>query len=940
MKVIKFLLLSLILPCPLLLFGQTGEVAGKIVDAQTRQPLPFVHVFVGNTTLGTTSDTDGFFTLKNVPIGTHELVFSSIGYQTTHSKVTVAMAQTITLTIQLTEAQQQLSGVEVKSTRDKEWLKKMRLFEKNFFGEKFASRCKLVNPWVIDFVDLGNSNAFIAKASAPLEIVNNYLGYSVLFHLKNFQVTGQGYTIDGNAYFKELTEVSKIDTWAANRSLVYAGSATHLFKSILDNRATSEGFRLYIDKPGVVDVNTRTDLFYSEVNQKVVEYTTNNAVAPAGRPYEYTIQFNGRAEVHYLNKPGAVKYYKDMAGTVSWMEVRGNLVRVNNNGVLLNPGDIVYSGEWSNNRVGTMLPLNYQPLAPNHITQPIANHLAPIEKVYIHTDKPYYYPGENLWLKAYLNYSQPSSSDSLSKVLYLELINLGKEIVQQKVVRIDSGSAISDFKLPPDLPAGNYMLRGYTNWMRNFGEPCFSQKPIPVLNMSEKLERGTTYVTAIDSAILIVPSKESFQPREKIQLAIHIQDDNRLPAAANLSISITDEKQVVPVKEEETILQGISLPNLPKPALIAYPAEQGIMLSGIFKNDKQKPERTNLVAVVGKLDDFLLVDTDDQGRFTLNGLQFYDSVDFTFQAKDKRGKPYGHVDLIIKDAPPITALKAYKNLNKQDALSPQRVFTQFEVDKDATLLEEVTIKGSKIEEPPTELQHKIFGKPDYTVNGETLVNSGTTNLAVALQGKVPGMTIISAVGDKGPTYKISIRGSISSSINTSTDPLVLIDGIPVGGRAPVFENNKMVDAGDTFGDRIAMLDVSMIERIEVTTRVNSLYGEAGRHGVIAIFTKAGASNRLSHLQDVKTVDVYKVSGYSSSRTFKAPDYESPTTDKEKPDYRSTIYWNPKLVTDDSGTCHVSFFAADLPGRYRIIVEGITEYGKPFRAESFILVDNE
>lgn len=926
---------------PSWLFSQTGEVAGRILDAQTQEPLPFAHVFVGNTTLGTTSDAAGHFVLKNVPVGTHELVFSYIGYQTFQSQVAVDAAQTKRLTIRLTQSLQELSAVEVKGTRDKEWLKQMKRFEKYFLGEKFTSTCKITNPWVVDFAAPGNSKSFTAKASAPIEIVNNYLGYSVLFHLKNFQVGAQGYAIVGNAYFKELNDPAKTNTWAANRALIYSGSDRHLFKSILQNRATGEGFRLYTDKPGVVDVNTRSDIFYSEVNKKVVEYSTRNVVAPTTRPYVYTIQLNGRTEVHYLNKPGSVKYYKDMAGAVSWMEARGNQIRVNNNGILLNPGDVVYSGEWSSHRVGTLLPLNYQPPITSPSDQPFTNFVAPIEKAYIHTDKPYYYPGETIWMKAYLNYSQPGLSDSLSKVLYVELIDQAKEIIQQKALKIDSGWAASAVKLPPDLPAGNYMLRGYTNWMRNFGEPCFSLKPIPVLNLSEKPEREVNYSASADSSLRVVATRESYRPREKIHLNIYAQDENGLPTAANLSVSITDEKQVAPVKEEETIVAGLAMPSLPKPSVFTYPVEQGIVLSGVFKNDKQKPERTNLMLVVGKFADFLMVDTDESGKFTLNGLQFYDSVDFTFQAKDKRGKRYGHVTLTEKDAPPISALKVYKKFNIQDARSPQRVFTQLEVDKDVTLLEEVTIPGRRIEEPPTEIQHKMFGKPDYVVKGEVLVNSGTTNLAVALQGKVPGLTVLSVIGNRGPTHKISIRGSESSSIFAITDPLIVVDGVPAGGRNPIFENGVMVEYGDTFGDRVAGLDISLIDRIEVTSRVNSLYGEAGRNGVIAIFTKGGSASRLSNLEDLKTVDVYKISGYSTPREFRSPDHGSASEDHEKPDYRSTIYWHPHLKTDGlSGTGSVSFFAADLPGRYRIVIEGVTETGKPVRAESFIVIDSD
>jgi hypothetical protein len=938
MKIIKLVILSLIVAIPYTLYSQTGEVKGKVLDAKTKEPMSFAHVFVNNTTLGTTSDVEGNFFLKNVPIGTHELVFSYVGYQSFQNKVTVSEGQTITLIAQLTQSLQELSGVEVKAKRDKEWSKQMKQFEKLFIGERFTSSCKIVNPWVIDFVDSDNSRVFLARASAPIEIINNYLGYSILFQLKSFQAGSQGYAIDGNAYFKELNDSSKAAKWAINRADAYIYSDRHLFKSIINNRTTLEGYKLYVDKPGAVDVNTRSDIFYSEVGKKVVEYNTNDIVAPTGRPYEYIIRLNGRTEVHYLSKPGTIKYYKDMAGAVSWLEVRGNQIRVNNNGLVINSGDIVYSGELSNYRVGTLLPLDYQP--DKEASNLSITKLSLLEKVYIHTDKPYYYPGENIWMKAYLNYSQPSLDDSLSKVLYIELINQSKEIVQSRIVKIEDRSAISDFRLPSNLTVGNYMIRGYTNWTRNFGEQCFSLKPIPVLNLSERLERETYNSASTDSSLWVIQDKERYLPREKIQLTIHAQDEGKLPTAASLSIAVIDEKQVTQIKGEETIITGLKLPNLPKPTVLAYPIEHGIVLSGIFKSDRQKPESTKLMVVVGKFDDFLTVDTNEKGVFTLNGLQFYDSVDFTFHAKNKRGKPYGHVSLIERERPLISSIKTYKMLNTIDAGSLQRIISEYEVPKDVIQLDEVTVTGRRIEEPPKEIQHKIFGKPDHVVKGDILTNSGATNLVVALQGKVPGIVITSAIGSSGvSTYKINIRGV--SSILLNTEPLILIDGVPVGGSPPVFEGGKMVEMGSTSGDRLSMLDINMIDRVEVTTRMNSLYGEAGRNGVIAVFTKTGLSNKNSNLQNIKTVDTHKILGYNMPREFRLPDYGSPLIEKEKPDYRSTVYWNPNLKTDGiSGICSVSFFAADLPGRYRVIVEGISETGKSLRFESFITIDDK
>ncbi len=78
-------------------------------------------------------------------------------------------------------------------------------------------------------------------------------------------------------------------------------------------------------------------------------------------------------------------------------------------------------------------------------------------------------------------------------------------------------------------------------------------KAIPVLNPSEKLEKDIYHLPSSDSSLRIVTSKESFWPREKIQLSIQLQDKIKLRKAASLSIIVIDEKQVTQIKDEETI---------------------------------------------------------------------------------------------------------------------------------------------------------------------------------------------------------------------------------------------------------------------------------------------------------------------------------------------------------------------------------------------------
>lgn len=58
-----------------------GEIAGRVLDAETREPLPFVNVFLDSTRMGTATANDGSFLLRQVPPGKYRLRLSRLGYE-------------------------------------------------------------------------------------------------------------------------------------------------------------------------------------------------------------------------------------------------------------------------------------------------------------------------------------------------------------------------------------------------------------------------------------------------------------------------------------------------------------------------------------------------------------------------------------------------------------------------------------------------------------------------------------------------------------------------------------------------------------------------------------------------------------------------------------------------------------------------------------------
>ena len=104
----------------------------------------------------------------------------------------------------------------------------------------------------------------------------------------------------------------------------------------------------------------------------------------------------------------------------------------------------------------------------------------PIEKVYLHFDKPYYAIGDTIWFKGYLAAEQNQPSD-LSKVLYVDILASNDTLVRSLKLPVVNTSAYGSLVLDPAVyKAGNYRVRAYTYWMLNFDEAYFFKKNLNV----------------------------------------------------------------------------------------------------------------------------------------------------------------------------------------------------------------------------------------------------------------------------------------------------------------------------------------------------------------------------------------------------------------------------------------------------------------------------
>jgi hypothetical protein len=113
------------------------------------------------------------------------------------------------------------------------------------------------------------------------------------------------------------------------------------------------------------------------------------------------------------------------------------------------------------------------------------------EKVYVRTDRNIYVTGELMWFKVYCVDGYSNRPQDLSKVVYLEMLNeINEPVLQRKVEMID-GIGVGSMFVPAALSAGNYKIRAYTNWMKNFGPDYFFHSTISVVNAFVKTAAPT-----------------------------------------------------------------------------------------------------------------------------------------------------------------------------------------------------------------------------------------------------------------------------------------------------------------------------------------------------------------------------------------------------------------------------------------------------------------
>ena len=355
-------LLILLFLTPFFVFSQqkfqlTGSVTEKAASV-----VPGANVFIEGTTMGTQADANGHYVLKNIPAGRHRLVASMVGYQPKMVFIDFP-GNTTVLNFNLEEDNKTLDEVRVVGSQDKLWEKQFREFEKGFLGESYNRKeVFITNKEVVDFTEM--EDAFSAKASQPLQIINKSMGYKVTYFMDNFEKTNSLTSFKGLASFEKLVpeDAKQERKWKRNREEAYEGSLKHFLKALEDNRMEEEGFNAFLLKPEYLN-NLRRGLFFDRNNERHVAFKATELIGITSPDGLTTLNWKIPMEIVYNRKRATRPIFMDAPYPYTILIPKG-LIQVTSAGDLMNPYSIEMRGEMSKIGMADLLPLDFD------ITQP------------------------------------------------------------------------------------------------------------------------------------------------------------------------------------------------------------------------------------------------------------------------------------------------------------------------------------------------------------------------------------------------------------------------------------------------------------------------------------------------------------------------------------------------------------------------------------------
>lgn len=365
-------------------------IKGKVVN-DIEKPISNVNIYLDGTKTGTISATDGSFSLNLSSSGNNNLVFQKDDYQTFTINTSEVLNKTLKVVLLRAKEIEEVVIIPYTEAAYKNYI---HFFLDSFIGHD-KENVKIKNQRSLKFSFDKENKILKVKAPQTLIIENKNLGYTIDYNLVEFFADFDNNTTRymGTSFFKESKKSDKVKL---NRMNAYDGSQVHFFRSVFLNKVADEGYivnqitkfpnpkypteeelQLLKDfaktfKPSgnikipedILEISSRkrNELPYKIGITKTQIPETDYTKKTDGKlflDYDYMMQINFKKYFYELKKGQFVKATIPIIRT-SFLHPEGDIFEIYRDGNTSNPGQLTNQGEFANDKIEKLLPLDYQ----------------------------------------------------------------------------------------------------------------------------------------------------------------------------------------------------------------------------------------------------------------------------------------------------------------------------------------------------------------------------------------------------------------------------------------------------------------------------------------------------------------------------------------------------------------------------------------------------
>lgn len=154
-----------------------------------------------------------------------------------------------------------------------------------------------------------------------------------------------------------------------------------------------------------------------------------------------------------------------------------------------------------------------------------------LEKLFLDTDKDLYFAGEKVRFSIVALEGKFNTPNALSNIAYIEILDPENQSVVRGKFRLNNSRGAGILNLPETLCSGNYILRAYTNWMRNFSPDYYFHQIVTIINPKQPAK--VEYMANNFAQVVYRPESGSLITGIENKVAVRITNRFKNPFLSN-----------------------------------------------------------------------------------------------------------------------------------------------------------------------------------------------------------------------------------------------------------------------------------------------------------------------------------------------------------------------------------------------------------------------